>query len=128
MATTNNPSRKNQQKGDKSTWSGAFGDIVVHSITKGQFPLALMPIMFLGTLWLIPEDQRLTWLRDVGNSMKGSAVIGWTLSVVLSIVWYIASKAKRQATQTEFNRLNAENDRLRKELSSAKKSKQQTDN
>jgi hypothetical protein len=100
----------------KLGWSGAFRDIVVHSISKGQFPLVLIPMLFLGTLILIPDFQRTTWLSDVGNSLKGGSVLGWVLLVIESVVWYLTAKGKRHATQTEFNRLNAEIERLRADI------------
>lgn len=87
-------------------FSQMLRDVLVASLNRGQFPVALMGlILVIALVRISPADlSRLIFrILDVAEAHQYG---GWALSVVISLAWTHQSKRQRREITAEMGRLS----------------------
>ncbi|AYB34817.1 hypothetical protein [Chryseolinea soli] len=98
----------------RSTGNGKIGfwqairDILVMSMNKGQFPVALIGLVVICFVFKMPEKDVSKLVFELLALFKSLHLVGWTLGVVTSIGWLLHSKHQRRMINKEMARISRE--------------------
>lgn len=93
-------------------WAAALRDVLIASINKGQFPLAVLGLVLLTLiLKMPPADVSKRVFRLVDGVERGS-LLGYLLSLLLLGGWYIHARYQRRVIAEELDRMAAERNTL----------------
>lgn len=90
----------------------ALKDIMIHSMDKGQFPLAIVGAIVGLIIWCLePKDVSRLLDRILYNltTLKG---VSYLANIGLIVAWYIHAKWQRRSISIEMNRMGREKTRL----------------
>ena len=88
-----------------SNWAGAFRDILVASLNKGQFPIAVVLVIFVVIFWRLPPTDLKSILVDFLNRFENNYILGWALFIVTLFGWYFHNRYVRKVHSNEINRI-----------------------
>jgi len=83
-------------------------DIAVASINKGQFPVAIVGTCFIIMLFRMPAERLFDVLTEMLHLLGEYHILGWVLTVILTIGWFISSRRQRKHFHSEMDRLTEE--------------------
>jgi hypothetical protein len=86
----------------------AIRDIIVASINKGQFLVAILGGVLLVTAWRMPAEQLPELAKRTLELLVKGKLLGWALFVVVSAAWAILGQVGRNAHRKEVKRIGAE--------------------
>lgn len=114
-AADGRPKKPSKTRTSSVSWAQAFRDVLVGSMNKGQFPLAIVGIIFMLILYkMTPQgvDRLVDRLLD---GLVAYSLVGWAVSGPLVAGWYLHSKWQRRTIQRELDRVTEERNRLQTE-------------
>lgn len=91
-------------------------DVLVASMNKGQFPLALFAIFMLVWLWRLPQEVLSELTLRALTSAGIYHVGGYVMTILLALGWFFHSKHQRRSTTAEISRLSTERSDLQQQL------------
>lgn len=104
-----NPRSKSGQRPNTnsrySNWPGAFRDVLVASLNKGQFPIAVVLVIFIIIFWRLPATDLKSILEDFLNRFESNYIFGWVLFVITLLGWYFHNRYVRKVHLNEINRI-----------------------
>jgi len=105
-----NKARSSEAKQSKSefTYAQALRDVLVASINKGQFPIAILGMVILTVLFRMPAER----VGELAVELLRQLLAGWLLGYVLFGVtlmgWFVHAKKIRTEYLQQLNALQAE--------------------
>lgn len=85
-------------------WATAFRDILVASINKGQFPLAIFGLIAMSLIWRIPSEDVSTLVFRIVDGLERGVLLGYGLALVALGGWYIHARYQRRVISVELSR------------------------
>jgi len=86
----------------------AIRDIFVAAINKGQLLPMLLGSIILLVIFKMDSNQIGGICREVIDNLVNLKILGWILFVVVSVVWAIVGKIRRNSVRREMERIGAE--------------------
>ena len=100
-----------QQKQQGVTAWEAIRDILVTSLNKGQFPLAVIALVVLMVLWRMPSADVSKLAFDVLADLRNGYLVGYAIGVMAVGGWFWHAKYLRRAAANEVQRIATERTR-----------------
>lgn len=92
-------------------------DVLVASMNKGQFSSAMLGMILLVIVFRMPSNDIGDIARVVVDKLISGSIVGWGLSLVLTISWYFHAKWQRRNIHEEMRRISSERTELQQQLS-----------
>lgn len=100
----------------KVTWAEAARDVLTISMNRGQFPLAILAILFGLFLWKLPDEKVYELAKELLAGLLSGYLIGYGLFALSVLAWFVHSKSQRRSLARELARVSAERSDLQKKL------------
>src|SRR5262249_52330955 len=91
--------------GSPVTWAQTVRDVLIASINKGQFPLAILGLVVLALIWKTPEEIVGSLVMDLFTRAE---YWGYPLAVVGFGGWFVHARKQRQMIAGELDRISGE--------------------
>lgn len=112
--------RKNNQKNrsiiHKSNLWGMMENVLIHSINKGQLPIAGVILIIILIIAKMPSENVYNLVEQLFNVAVVYRIAGWILFLICIFGWIISSKSLRRNHTHEIRRLSAERTKLQEKL------------
>jgi len=95
------------------TWAQAARDVLIASMNRGQFPLALLGAIILSLIWRMPEQEVGILVSRLIQGLENFYLGGYLLFLATLVGWYIHAKHQRRIIAEEMERLSNERNKLR---------------
>lgn len=105
-----NKKRKNRDKPNHyrpNVW-GALRDILIAAMNKGQFPFAIIGLILCLIIYKMPAEDVTILANKMIQLLVDWKLLGWTLSLVLTIGWVFTSRKLRILHANEVKRIGNE--------------------
>ena len=89
------------------TWAQAVRDIVVASINKGQFLVAIVGIIFLVMVVKMPEKDVSKLAFEIVQDLKTLHLLGYALFIVTLGFWYLHAQLMRRLLHGKSPKANS---------------------
>lgn len=98
--------RPPQSAGQSSSgaWANAFRDILVASINKGQFPLAILGLVAMSLIWRMPSEDVSKLVFRIVDGLERGMLLGYGLALVAFGGWYVHARYQRRLISVELSR------------------------
>jgi len=101
----------------------AIRDVLIASMKKGQFPLALLGLLLITMVARMPPADVSRLVFEIFAGLRNGCLVGYALAGVLVIGWRLHAKWQRSSIQSEMERLSDfRNDVQKQELGDRVKS------
>lgn len=100
----------------KVTIAQAVRDVLIASMNKGLFPLAVLALIVIVAIVKMPSEDVSTLVFQVVQGLTARALIGWFLSGGIAIFWLLHSKWQRRIINAEMARLSDLRNQLQEKL------------
>ena len=91
-------------------------DVLVASINKGQFLIALTGLIILVFIWRLPAAALESLAQSVIHKLDQGDLIGWLLFILVSAAWGIISRRSQTSHKNEITRIGKEKSALQQKL------------
>jgi hypothetical protein len=91
-------------------------DVLIASMNKGQFPLALLALIILAFLFKMPPNDVSQLAFAILENIVNGSLLGYLLGGGTTIGWFIHSKWQRRVLHEEIERLSLERNELQQKL------------
>jgi hypothetical protein len=95
---------------------GMIRDIFIASLNKGQFPIAVFGIVLIILVAKLPSSDASKLLFELVQLFKEMHLLGWLLSFVFLILWYLNARKLRKFHTFEITRISQEKKELQETL------------
>jgi hypothetical protein len=99
-----------------SNWAGAFRDVLVASLNKGQFPIAFALVIFGIIFWRMPEQELSKFLFNIMDRFENNYVLGWFFFIAALFGWYFHNRYVVKVHSVEMDRVVSEKTDLQNKL------------
>ena len=93
-------------------WPGAFQNVLMASINKGQLPVLLVGVILLVLIIKIPSQEAASIFYKTIDALEHYHILGWIFSFVLTLLWFFNSKRVRRVHANEMKRIAEEKTHL----------------
>ena len=110
---------KKQTKQDSHNRPNLWGmirDIGVTSLNKGQFPLAMFGSIIIILMLKLPPSDASKLVFTIVDLFKTMHLMGWTLSFIFIIGWYLNTRKLRKLHSSEMLRISKEKKELQESI------------
>jgi hypothetical protein len=116
--STNSTPRQNQKTNNNrySNWPGAIRDVLVTSLNKGQFPVALVLIVLALIFGRLPAADLSGFLKDFLDRIENNYLFGWILFIIALFGWYFHNRFVKKTYNAEIDRITQEKNQLQETL------------
>jgi heme exporter protein D len=87
-------------------------DVLVASLNRGQFPMAMMGLIVIVAICRMPPTDLSRLIFRILDTAELHKYGGYALSMVVTIAWSIHSKRQRRESTAEIRRLSDRNNRI----------------
>ena len=94
----------------------AFRDVLIASMNKGQFPMAIMTLIVLAFLYKMPGEDVSKLVFQIADGFMSGRLIGWAIGVATSVGWLIHSRWQRRIIHKEMEEISEERSELQRRL------------
>lgn len=88
--------------------SQAIRDVLIASMNKGQFPLALVGLIIIISIIKMPPDDVSKLVFSITDMLINGYILGYLLFLVTVISWFIHAKLQRRIFSSEIERMAEE--------------------
>lgn len=107
------PQRNNNKK--TNIWD-VIRDVLIASINKGQFPLALFSLIVVILVVKMDGDKATELIFRIFEELLSLRLLGWALSIILIAAWYRHARKLRRVFTEEVTRIANEKTALQQKL------------
>lgn len=100
----------------KVSWAGAFRDIVVTSMNRGQLPILGVLALVMMLLWKLNEQDAAKLVFQLFEALRAGDLWGYVLLVLSLVGWYLHLRAQRRMFMEETKRIGREKSDLQSQL------------
>ena len=94
-------------------------DVLVASLNKGQFPVALIAAIIIVALWRMPREEVGRLAFEVVDRLVDLSLVGWVGCALLALAWRGHAHRQRKLMMAEVDRIARERTRLQEEVHGA---------
>ncbi len=105
-----------RQKADNINFWAMMRDVLIASMNKGQFPIALVAFVFIIMILKMPAKDVSKLVFDIFDAVKIKVYLGYIFAGVLLILWFIHTKLQRSFFSKEIERISEERNKLQEKL------------
>ena len=87
-------------------------DVLIASMNKGQFPLALGALILIVLILKMPAQDVSALVFRLLNAVEGWRIAGWLIAVITVAVWYFHTRSLRRICARELERISDERNSL----------------
>jgi len=91
-------------------------NVAIASMNKGQFPVFLGAVVFLVMIFRMPSGDVSKLMFNIFEELKVHAYLGYILTFISLISWFIHSRTQRRWFAGEMERLSEERNKLQNRL------------
>lgn len=102
------------------TWAQAFRDIVIRLIDKGAILPGTISAICLLIVWRLESHDAHDVFMGIITRFSDYSLVGWCLSLAVTLVWQAHIRRIRKTHSTECSRLGREKSQLQRRLSNVK--------
>jgi hypothetical protein len=95
-------------------------DVLIASMNKGQFPLALFGMILVVLIWSMPPADVSLLVFQVIDDLKRGYLFGYALAAGTASGWFVHAKFQRRVITEEMRRIGNERSSLQKRELGAK--------
>jgi hypothetical protein len=97
-----------RSKGLQSKFSYAqmMRDVLVASMNKGQFPLAIVALIFIVIIVKMPAEDVSKLMFHVVERLEQGQMIGYVLAVFFAMGWFFHARFQRRLINDEMQRIS----------------------
>lgn len=126
MERNTSKNKKPTSNHNRPNFWGMMRDVLISSLNKGQFPIALVGLIIVIIVLRMPEDKIGELAFRILELFREMHILGWVLSAILTLGWFFNVKALRRLHTNEVTRVSDEKKDLQgrligKEISSSSK-------
>jgi hypothetical protein len=96
----------------KITIAQAVRDVLIAAMNKGLFALALVGLIALVIVWKMPGPDVSKLVFGIGQHLVDHSLVGYILSLCLSLGWVAHTKWQRREFHRELDRVTLERNKL----------------
>lgn len=89
-------------------------DVLIASMSKGQFPLALLALIFVVMILKMPQADVSKLVFEIFQLLKQGYYVGYALSALTIGGWFMHARWQRRVIDSEMARIAQERDRYQK--------------
>ena len=101
-----------ENKSPGVTWAQTVRDVLIASMTKGQFPLALFGLIILVMILKVPPDKVAELVDRLMTDLENFSLTGYALALIILAGWYVHAKRQRRIMAEEMERITEERNKL----------------
>jgi hypothetical protein len=90
------------------SWAQVVRDVLVASMNKGQFPLAIVALIVLTLIIKLPPEDVSRLVFAIIDLMQRGYFVGYAGFLLATGGWFFHAKWQRRIIQNEIDRLSAE--------------------
>jgi hypothetical protein len=109
-----NKRRKNEKPQNDIGFNQMLRDVLIASMNKGQFPLALSALIFVILIIKMPPKDVSTLVFRLLDGAEAKKLLGWALTVIMTAVWYLHTRSLRRWCAAELERISNERNTLQR--------------
>jgi|HubBroStandDraft_1064217.scaffolds.fasta_scaffold569872_1 hypothetical protein len=94
---------------------GMVRDVSLAAISKGQLPVLIAGIIFIIMALRMPPDDISKLAFQMLSDLRGGYLVGYLLSCVFLISWYVHARSQRRTIADEVDRIGKEKSKLQSE-------------
>jgi hypothetical protein len=101
---------KRQRKGNfrqVGFWE-MWRDVFIASMNKGQFPVALLGLIFITMIGKMPSSDVSKLAFEIVSDLKTGYLVGDVLAVIFALGWFFHAKWQRKLIHDEMRRIAEE--------------------
>jgi hypothetical protein len=112
----NRPKQQNRKTVHESNFWGMVENVLIHSMNKGQLPLAGPILLIMFIILRLPEERVYDLVKQLFSLATVYKVGGWIFFVISIFGWIISAKSMRRSHTLEIRRLSNERTKLQEKL------------
>jgi hypothetical protein len=93
-------------------WPQAFRDILIASMNRGQFPLAMVSCIVIVLIQKMPPEDVSILAASIMANLENGRLFGYFLSFMLAGGWFFHSKWQRRMLDSEIDRMSNERNKV----------------
>ena len=90
-------------------------DVLIASMNKGQFPLAMVGMIVLTIIFKMPAEDVSRLAFQIITDLKAGYLLGYVLSIGSVSGWFIHARWQRRSITVEIDRLSGDRTRTQKQ-------------
>ena len=91
-------------------------DVLVASIEKGQFPVALSGFLLIVMFWRMPSEDVTKLLFHVFDLLERGQLLGYVLAMCVALGWFSHARFQRSAIADEMQRISEQRTSLQAQV------------
>lgn len=91
-------------------------DVLMASMARGQFPLAIVGGIFALLLARMPGEDVSELAFGVMDGLRNGSLAGFALSAMLLLAWVVHARFQRRSADAELRRVTSERNALQEQL------------
>lgn len=95
---------------------GMLRDVMIASLNKGQFPLAVLGLIVVILIAKMPSEDASKLIFELLELVRKFQILGWLISVFSLIGWFYNTKHLRKIHSVEMSRVSMEKKELQQKL------------
>ncbi|MFW5700636.1 MAG: hypothetical protein ACOCWM_03015 [Cyclobacteriaceae bacterium] len=108
--------QKKTQNYYRPNFWGMMRDVLLASMSKGQFPLAIFSFVLIILILRLPSNETVVIFNKILDLFSNLSLLGWLLAVFFLIAWHISLKRQRKVHNNEVKRMAIEKKELQEIL------------
>ena len=109
------PKKAKQEKPQQPNFGGMLRDVLLASISKGQFPMAMGCIIAVVMVLKMPAEDVSKLVFQILKGVEEMRLVGYLTTLVALIGWFYHAQWQRKMMAKEVNRIAGERNRLQSE-------------
>jgi hypothetical protein len=109
-----NKRRKKEKPKSDIGFNQMLRDVLIASMNKGQFPLALGALIFVILILKMPQKDVSTLVFRLLDGAEARELLGWVSMVIMVVVWYLHTRSLRRWCAAELDRISNERNSLQR--------------
>ena len=94
----------------------AIRDVLIASLNRGQFPLAIFAVILGLIIWRMPEARVADLADEILRLLATGSLLGYILAFALVVSWTVHARSQRRTYENEMRRMSYEKKRLQRKL------------
>ena len=100
--------KQNRQIG----WPQTIRDILIASMNRGQFPLAVVSLVVIVLILKMPEEDVSKLVFSIIDGLENWKLLGYFMSFGLAAGWFLHAKWQRKLLASEIERISNERNKV----------------
>lgn len=111
--------RKRSNRNGRNIWD-MITDVAIHVLNKGQVGPATVAALLILVTFRYPDELLPSLVHEVMEYFDNWKLLGWGLSVLTLVVWFVHVRALKRQFSTETARIGKEKSRLQSDAAGRK--------